>query len=211
MLAPSGVLLRTLEGSPVIGEKLSAGLGAKGVHKGTENYYRFFASVQAVIDAAEPLNHASKLLTRKAANGELEPRPFYAAIIAGSNENSQDKVLPFVIKESPLAGSRTLVNLLGLPTSTDLIADRNSNLATLEDLDNPSLQAALLYNRGDHASFLLPKQDVAAKATKEEGRLVTEDDIFLGADVHFEMQRQVASFIKNNGQRIEHVDLDTIQ
>ena len=52
------------------------------------------------------------------------------------------------------------------------------------------------FKRGDHTSFLLPKEEVRAKKALEENRTVKEDEIFIGEDVHAEMQRQVANFLK---------------
>lgn len=280
MLAPAGVLLRTLEGSEVIGQKLSEGLTAKGVLKGTENYYRFFASVQAAIDPAEPFNHLEGLKTRyKTGTTELEPRPLKLAIIKGSEINSQDKVLPWTISGSAMAGSEHLVRLLGIKTSAQRVAEQSvethGDLITLLNKDSSNqvqtLQTAVLLNRGDHASFLLPKNEVFAKAKKEaeatsilvdeqistaeakgrslEGRIMAlekdanadaaelkkaredleknkntlvslrdkkaklviptnENDIFKDADTHAEMQRQVGSFLKEQGQKVKEIHKD---
>ena len=119
MLAPSGATMRTLEGSSVIGPKLASGLAAKGVLPGTENYYRFFTSVQAAIDSVEPLNHAQAMRTRLNANNETEARPIYMAVIAGNAQesNKQDQVLPLFIANQPLAGSQSVDFRLGFGAS----------------------------------------------------------------------------------------------
>lgn len=207
LLAPAGATLRTLEGSPVIGKKLSDGLAAKGVLPGTEDYYRFFASVQAAIDGVEPLNHANQLRTRRNAADESEARPIYMAIIGGdpAEPSTQDQVLPFVIKGQPLAGSQAFAKALGLTA-----ASAQWDNTTLGD-GSSALQTRMNFKRGDHASFLLPKEEVRAKKELEEGRTVTLDEIFVGEDVHPEMQRQVANFIKHKGQQLTDIKLSDVQ
>lgn len=211
MLAPSGATMRTLEGSQVIGPKLASGLAAKGVLPGTENYYRFFTSVQAALDAVEPLNHASAMGVRLNSADEQEARPIYMAVIAGNAQtgNSQDKVLPLAIANQPLAGSQALIAGLGLTQSSSQW-QADTATATLGD-GTSALKTVMHFNRGDHASFLLTKEDVRAKKALEENRTVKEDEIFFGDDVHAEMQRQVANFIKNNGQKLTEIDLDAVQ
>ena len=209
MLAPSGATMRTLEGSSVIGPKLASGLAAKGVLPGTENYYRFFTSVQAAIDSVEPLNHAQAMRTRLNANNETEARPIYMAVIAGNAQesNKQDQVLPLFIANQPLAGSQALISGLGLAQASSAW---DSNAATLGD-GTKALQTVMHFKRGDHASFLLPKEEVRAKKALEENRTVKEDEIFIGEDVHAEMQRQVANFLKNNGQKLTEIKFTAVQ
>ncbi|MFY9178792.1 MAG: hypothetical protein WAO12_03310 [Venatoribacter sp.] len=286
MLAPAGVLLRTLEGSEVIGAKLADGLNAKGVLKGTENYYRFFASVHAAIDGAEPLNYYEGLKTRNPVDGEvadengLASRPILITQIVGDDTNSQDKVLPPVLAydDYPMAGSNALANFLGLATSGDYVqrGREGGDTGLIQNGDKTVLQLAMKLNRGDHASFLLPKNEVHAKAVKEareldemydeqieflesivasaqaerdaldpskkyyalEYELATDkikarqarldvalakkanhiipdadnqDETFVGVDIHPEMQRQVASFLSNQGKAITDVDLEKIR
>lgn len=191
MLAPSGSVLRTLEGSQVIGPKLRDGLAVNETYPGTENYYRFFASVQAAIDSIEPLNHAAKIATRN--NGEeSEPRPIYVAAIAGNEENDGDKVLPLTVAGQPLAGSQALIKALNLTTS-DAFYTSNGSHSSLSHTS--ALQAAMLYKRGEHASFLQVASDI-------------QDHTINGADPHSEMQRQVVEFLSSQGKSVPSINND---
>src|SRR5690554_7814247 len=100
MLAPAGATLRSLAASSVIGPKLADGLAEKDIFAGTEDYYRFFTSVQAVIDGVEPLNRAAAITTRDGSEGHSEPRAVYVALIAGNDDNAGDKVLPLADRKS---------------------------------------------------------------------------------------------------------------
>lgn len=191
MLAPSGSILRTLEGSEVIGPKLKDGLAAKNILPGSENYYRFFASVGAVLDGIEPLNHANAITKKSNASD----RPIYMAVIKGDDDNSGDKVLPLSVIDQPLAGSQAMIAALGLKDSSNLLPNFEGSLF---DPENSILQVVALFRRGDHASFLQAKSDIKG------------NDI-VGADPHSEMQRQVADFLKNNGTQITNIPANFLQ
>lgn len=193
MLAPSGATLRTLEGSDVIGPKLKDGLAAKNILPGTENYYRFFASVQSAIDSVEPLNHAQEMIKRTGSNGALEPRPVYMAIITGDETNPSDTVLPPSVSKQPLAGSLALARAMGLMQSNE-IEDKQTFTANNEN----SLQVVSMFKWGEHASFLQKREDI-------------KDSQFVGIDPHIEMQRQVANFLRNRGTQITNVDSSLLQ
>ena len=200
MLAPTGGIMRSLEGSAVIGPRLAEGLAAKDVLPGSENYYRFFASVQAAIDSVEPLNHAAAIATRQ--NGEeSEPRPVYMAQLLGDDDNPADQVLPVALTRYPLAGSSPLAQAMGLQRSAELAQQGDNaglDIITLEgplqDSGDPgALQVAMGFRRGDHASFLLPATDI-------------EDLSLNGDDPHAEMQRQVANFLSHQGVRVDSIN-----
>ncbi|MBE0482877.1 MAG: hypothetical protein IBX52_05180 [Bacterioplanes sp.] len=200
-LAPTGGIMRSLEGSDTIGSRLVDGLAANGVMQGSENYYRFFASVQAAIDAVEPLNHAAAVTTRLNANGEIEARPVLMAQLLGDEDNASDKVLPIELPTAPLAGSTPLARAMGLIRSAELAEQGDNALAeqvTLrgavqEDGTLAPLQVSVGFRRGEHASFLLPQASI-------------EGEAIVGDDPHAEMQRQVANFLRNQGTQIEHID-----
>ena len=198
MLAPAGATLRTLEASSVIGPKLADGLAEKDIFAGTEDYYRFFTSVQAVIDGVEPLNHAAAITTRNGSEGQSEPRPVYVALIAGNDDNAGDKVLPLAATHQPLAGSLALTNAMGLSNSSDLLAEQDNSSHLSFDNNGAPLQTAILFSRGDHASFLLPEEDI-------------EDATINGADPHVEMQRQVVNFLGNDGLEINDIKRDFLK
>ena len=200
MLAPTGGIMRTLEGSDTVGPRLSEGLAASGVVAGTEDYYRFFAAVQAAIDSVEPLNHAAAIPMGRNSQGELAPRPVYVAQIGGNPvDNPADLVLPPTVDGRPLAGSTPFINAMGLDFRPNGQDDLSQTLATLtpqvrsDGTLDAQLQIAVNFVVGDHASFLLPRQDI-------------DNDRISDLDPHFEMQRQVGNFLKNRGQRVESID-----
>lgn len=200
-LAPTGGIMRSLEGSDTIGSRLVDGLAANGVVQGSENYYRFFASVQAAIDAVEPLNHAVAVTTRTNTHGETEARPVLMAQLLGDENNASDKVLPIELTTAPLAGSTPLARAMGLIRSAELAEQGDNALAeqlTLrgaiqDDESLAPLQVSVGFRRGEHASFLLPQASI-------------EGEAIVGDDPHAEMQRQVANFLRNQGTQIEHID-----
>lgn len=211
MLTPVGGLMRALEGSETIGPQLRAGLAESGVVPGTERYYRFFASVQAVIDSAEPLNHAAAIT--KGSDGEA--RPVYLTQIlgnegaSGTGKTPSDLVLPPSVEGRPLAGSTPLAEAVGLkkaPTGAD---DPGNGSVTLRSgyRKGGVLQAALGFRFGTHASPLRP---VTQDSDPREGDGATFP-VYRGEQVHNEMQNQLAEFLSSDGEKLTIEDVTLVE
>lgn len=209
-LTPLGGIMRSLEGSRVIGPLLREGLADSGTVPGTTAYFQFFAAVQAALDAVEPLNHAkdiSQPWMEQTANRSR--RPVYLSRITGNPESPfspSDPILPTRVgSHAPLAGSTALARQLGLkerPAESDLDGSTEITLEPLMASDGTTpgfLQATLAFRFGGHASPLLP-------VTEEEGTSLPN-----GEAAHDEMQRQLANFLGNQGRRLEAVKLQLVE
>lgn len=211
MLAPVGGLMRALEGSASIGPKLRAGLAESGVEPGTEDYYRFFASVQAVIGSAEPLNHAAAI--GKGINGEA--RPVYLSQILGNDGSTgagttpSDLVLPPSVEGRPLAGSTPLLEAIGLNKAPTVADDPGSGSLTLAGNyhNGGVLQAALGFRYGTHAS---PLKSVTEDSDPRKGDGATFP-VYRGEAVHDEMQSQLADFLSRDGQKLTIGDVTLVE
>ena len=197
MLTPTGGIMETLAASDTIGPQLAAGLAESGVFPGTEDYFRFFAVVQAAIDSVDPLNHAQAIANRADANGNPQARPVYLSQVVGndgSDASPSDLVLPpSVGQNAPLAGSTPLANAMGL----EFVSQGNLNNgivtpSTQADGTTPQgLQIAVPFRFGAHSSPLLPDTLVDDPRSDDPDATVALPN---GEEVHFEMQMQVANF-----------------
>ncbi|BEH15815.1 Ig-like domain-containing protein [Marinobacter shengliensis] len=197
MLTPTGGIMETLAASDTIGPQLASGLAESGVFPGTEDYFRFFAVVQAAIDSVDPLNHAQAIANPVDANGESFARPVYLSQVVGndgSEASPSDLVLPpSVGQNAPLAGSTPLANAMGL----EFVRQGNLNNgkvtpSTRSDGTTPQgLQIAVPFRFGAHSSPLLPDTLVDDPRSDEPDATVALPN---GEEVHFEMQMQVADF-----------------
>ncbi|MDX1589927.1 MAG: hypothetical protein R3296_13390 [Oleiphilaceae bacterium] len=209
LLTPLAGVMRALEGSRVIGPLLREGLAENGVLPGTEAYFQFFATVQAALDAVEPLNHARDISQPRSDDSDTRTlRPVYLSRITGNSNDPfspSDPILPpDVGDQTPLAGSTALARQMGLAQRPTVGEATGSTTVTLEpmmqtDGTTPAfLQATLAFRFGGHASPLIP-------VTEEEGQTLPN-----GEAAHREMQRQLANFLANQGRRLEDVDLELV-
>jgi len=203
LLAPTGGIMRALEGSDTIGPQLREGLADAGVVPGTEDYFRFMVSVQAALDGVDPQNHAEAMTTRRNANGDTEDRPVYMARITGNtggNPSPADQVMPDAVDGEPLAGSTPLARSMGLsfqPGGNDSVIEP----AMASDGTRPDvLQTTVGFRFGDHASFLLPIDALADPVQP-----------IADVDTYSEMQHQVGSFLRHKGEKIGIIDPDLLE
>ena len=208
-LLPLGGIMRTLEASETVGPLLREGLAEAGLSPGDEDYYRFFTLVQGALDAVEPLNLADQIATD--AGGD--ERPLYLSQVLGnegSEPNPQDLVLPAEVEGWPLAGSNPLARQLGADFRPNALdgSDGTVDLDTQNsDGTEGPLQAAVGFRFGSHALPLLEiSQDEDPRDNGQD-----QFDIPHGPEVHQEMQRQLGSFIANDGQSIEAVETDFLE
>ncbi|WP_138435434.1 Ig-like domain-containing protein [Marinobacter shengliensis] len=197
MLTPTGGIMETLAASDTIGPQLAAGLAESGVFPGTEDYFRFFAVVQAAIDSVDPLNHAQAIANPVDTDGENFARPVYLSQVVGndgSDASPSDLVLPpSVGQNAPLAGSTPLANTMGL----EFVSQGNLNNGKVtpstqaDGTTPPGLQIAVPFRFGAHSSPLLPDTLVDDPRSDEPDATVALPN---GEEVHFEMQMQVADF-----------------
>nr|BBJ05372.1 lipase [Marinobacter nauticus] len=197
MLTPTGGIMETLAASSTIGPQLAAGLAESGVFPGTEDYFRFFAVVQAAIDSVDPLNHAQAIANPIDGNGESFVRPVYLSQVVGndgSEASPSDLVLPTSVgQNAPLAGSTPLANAMGL----EFVSQGNLNngkvtpSARTDGTTPQGLQIAVPFRFGAHSSPLLPDTLVDDPRSDDSDATVA---LPKGEEVHFEMQMQVANF-----------------
>ncbi len=143
---PGGGIAKLLDGSATFGPIIAAGLGAKGVVKGTADYESFMGAAQTVVDAADPNNYAAAAVANR---GVL------------LFEVTGDEVIPNnVLADAPegtlpsmLAGTDPLRTLMGL---TQLSA---SNTEVVEQDVYIRLAAGLGTN---HRSLLDPEPNATA-------------------------------------------------
>lgn len=156
---PGGGIAKLLDGSITFGPRISAGLAAKGVLKGTAAYESFLGATQTVIDSADPINY-----TTATVNG----RGVLLFEVIGNGANSlPDQVVPNNVMakapagtvRSPLAGTDPLATYLGLtPVSSTT--------------SNSSQKAWLRFTAGDHGSILSPTASPAV-TTVMQGAMAT--------------------------------------
>lgn len=213
-MAPTGGIMRTLEGSETIGPVLREGLAEADLQPGDENYYRFFNVVSAAIDPVEPLNHAEAMTTRSNAAGETEDRPVYMAQIVGNDgsdgtatPSDADLVLPPTVDGWPTAGSTPLAEAMGLSHDP---AGQSGDSITVGDGQMP-LQTRVSFRYGDHASFLLPLNEADEPAGNVAGFPYEGEDYDSSVDPYNEMQQQIGSFLNNQGQQLEINDADKVE
>lgn len=138
---PGGAVAKLLDGSASFGPRIAAGLGAKGVAKGTADYESFMGAFQTVVDATDPVNYTAAtgagrgILLFEVLGDLVVPNNVFA--------DAPDGTVP-----SPTAGTDPLAMYLGL-TPVD---------ASTAGTD---LQAWVRFTAGDHSSLLSP----AANAT----------------------------------------------
>lgn len=134
-----GGIAKLLDGSASFGPRIAAGLGAKGVIKGSADYESFLGAAQTVIDSADPINYAAAVaagrgvLLFEVLGDQVVPNNVMAAAPAGT-------------VRSPLAGTDPLAAFMGLQvlgTSTT----------------GTDLKAQLRFVSGDHKSILDPEAD----------------------------------------------------
>lgn len=207
MLTPTGGIMEALNHSATISPQLLDGLAASGVYPGTENFFRFFAVVQAAIDPVDPLNHARAISRIEDDAGEHRTRPVYLSQVVGNDGSTgepaspPDLVLPATADvDAPLAGSTPLAQAMGLefrPNAYDL-AEGGEYLITpsmgSDGLTPDHLQIAVAFRYGGHATPLLPDTTQDEPRTPEEGDTV---ELPRAVEAHAEMQRQLADFLAN--------------
>jgi dienelactone hydrolase len=139
---PGGGIAKLLDGSVSFGPKIAAGLGAKGVIKGTADFESFLGAAQTLLDSADPINYAA------AATAERGILMF--EVVGDGAENLPDQVVPNNVMAlapvgtvpSPLAGTDPLAALMGLTSVSTMTTD--SDLALVR------------FTAGDHGSILSP-------------------------------------------------------
>jgi len=136
---PGGGIAQLLNNSADYGPKIAAGLGAKGVVKGTGSYNSFMLATQTILDDADPINYTTAVATMQA--GKI-----FAIEVVGTDASNSDQVIPNSVATAPLSGTEPLVRYLG---TTNLIAD-----------SAPSKTARFIV--GNHGSILSPTESLAA-------------------------------------------------
>ena len=171
-----GSLPKILDGSASFGPTIAAGLGAKGVVKGTSDYESFLAVAQTAVDSGDPINYADAAV---AGRGLL----FFE--IAGGNSSPSDLVVPNTVPDgndssgtvpAPLAGTEPLLTLMGL---TQVNSDQQGS----------DLQHSIKFVVGNHGSLLDPSADAY-------------NDASTNLAVTTEIQTIIATFLASDGMQV---------
>ena len=176
-----GYVMKVLDGSSQFSPLLVGGLAASGVLKGTAEYESFLGAAQTVSDSVDPLNYVSTLANRS--EGIL----FFE--IVGGNSASSDLAVPITVPDandlSTGTGPTIPSPLAGTEPLLSLLGLTQTN-ASITTGDN--LKLSVKYIAGVHRSLFDPSTD---------------------PDVTLEMQTQMATFLKNDGNTFT-VNNDTL-
>lgn len=174
---PGGGIAKLLDGSVEFGPKIAAGLSAKGVLRGTQDYESFMMAAQTVMDTADPINYATSAVTGR---GVL-----LFEVVGDGNTSLPDQVVPNNVTADAPEG------VIVSPTAgTDPLA-RAMTLIQYSQTPSGSgtpLNAWVRFTAGHHGSMVTP-QDAAG--AYEAGSL--SDLVFQ------EIQGEMASFLLNGG------------
>lgn len=177
---PGGAIAKQLDGSPTSGPSIALGMKENGLEKGTQDYERFLAAVQMVLDSADPLNYA-----KSAVRG----RPLHLIEVVGGAElgggllSLPDQIVPNHVLDAPDTVASPTGGTDPLWHSMDLSIAASSTSA---EPDQPGLQVVVRFNAGHHSS-LISTFDADGNAD------------LLSERVQEEMQSQIASFVASNG------------
>ncbi|MDH3220971.1 MAG: hypothetical protein OEO19_15675 [Gammaproteobacteria bacterium] len=150
-----GGIPKILDGSASFSPIIVAGLAAAGVAKGTADYEAFLGAAQAVVDAADPLNHAADLATKT--QGVL----FFEVV--GGNASPSDLTVPNTVPDgndssntvpAPLAGTEPLLSVLGLTQINTTTAGTD-------------LKVSVKFTAGSHGSILDPSSSAAVTSAMQ--------------------------------------------
>ncbi len=136
LVAPGGGIAKLLDASARFGPRISAGLGAKGVIKGTAAYESFLGAAQAVLDAGDPLNYAATMTANRSVllleiiGDQVIPNNVLADAPAGT--------IP-----APLSGTDPLAIAMGLNKISETTTGENLNVW-------------IRFTEGHHGSVLTP-------------------------------------------------------
>ena len=131
---PGGGIAQLLANSATLGPVINAALAANGLETGSTEYLQFLAAAQALIDSADPINHASF---------QAESGTSRIHLI----EVIDDLVIPNFVATAPLSGTEPLIRMLGLPSVAQPVADSD---------------AAVRFIEGDHSSIVSAETSLAA-------------------------------------------------
>ena len=138
---PGGGIPKLLAGSPRFGPQINAGLAANGLQPGTADYEAFFATAQAVIDTADPINHGA---------AAAASHPIHLIEVVGGAGSLPDQVIPNTVAGAPLSGTEPLIRVMGLAGTATTVTDPSG------------VRAAVRFTAGDHGSILDPTASAAA-------------------------------------------------
>jgi hypothetical protein len=163
---PGGGLAALLAASEKFGPDIEEGLAEQGIAKGSAEFDAFLDVAQAVVDSADPVNHAAALV----ASG----LPLHLIEVVGEEGLSPpDQTVPNAVDGWPLSGTDPLIEALELPTVTSTTV-------------NPAgVRAAVRFLRGDHVSLLIPSdfQDLTLLAVWQEMQTQTVEFLFHGGQI----------------------------
>ncbi len=196
MLAPMGSVTETLRHSETIGPQLDEGLAENDVLPGTEDYYRFFAVVQAAVDGIDTINHTDAITSIETDEGSREQRPIYLSQMVGNDgpfQTPSDLVIPPRVGDSaPLAGSEPLARQLGLRFKP---VDGQTPVG--DDGTGDTLQVAISFTHGGHATPLLPDESTDDPRQEDDEATIA---LPKASAAHHEMQRQIGDFLDDSSQ-----------
>ena len=157
---PGGGVVKLLENSPTIGTRILAGLSAAGIEQGSSSIESYFATFQAAVDSADPINFASQL-------SELPILVYEDVGVAGDSSEPSDQVVPNNAFDatpasavSNLAGTDPLVTELGITAKVTFETAVAGGPVTQDPLyyypnilSETPVRANIRLAKGDHATF----------------------------------------------------------
>ena len=176
---PGASLVKLLDGSASFGPVIAAGLAASGVNKGTADYEAFLGAAQTVIDPADPINYADRLLTGR---GVLLFEVVGDLVVPNA---VPDLNTPANTTPGPLAGTTPFATFAGL-TQYNTSAS-GSNLAAWVSFTTSNDGSA------HHGSALTPKDALG-------------NDNAVSAAIFAEMQSEMANFLASDGAVLNITD-----
>lgn len=130
---PGGGIAQLLAASDQFGPDIEANLAAAGIEPGSADFTQFLTVAQTMIDAGDPINHATTLALDTST-------PLHLIEVIG------DAVVPNFVATAPLSGTDPLARLLGL-----------------NQIDMTSATGGLVkFTAGEHGSLINPAPSPAA-------------------------------------------------
>jgi hypothetical protein len=143
---PGQGIIEIMNNSAVFGPIIEAGLGTKGVIKGTSEYASFMLAAQTIIDDADPANYTAQIGAKTLPVLEFEA-------IGNGSEGSGDQHIPNSIASAPLSGTDPFI----LFTQAVDINATNAGLVIL-----PTQKTVTRLTEGEHRSPLDPQYSPSA-------------------------------------------------
>ncbi len=144
---PGQGVIEIMNNSAVFGPTIEAGLGAKGVIKGTAAYSSFMLAAQTIVDDADPANYTAQIGEKSLPILEFEA-------IGDGTEGSGDQFIPNSIATAPLSGTDPFITFT---QALDINATNTVTTADGEVFIPTTTKTVTRLTAGEHRSPLDPQ------------------------------------------------------